>query len=227
MSLLQAIALVAVGTIAFLDRWPVLQSMMARPLVVGTAVGVTLGDPMGGALWGAVFEAMFLALLPVGASRLPDAGLAALAGTTAAVSGYADGAYPAALAGTLGWLVGHPGEWADRLQRRWNGALAARARSAAEAGRPRGPARAMAAAVGAGAVLGAVVSAAVVAGAVAAVTWTAGSPWVGPLEAGTLQVAVAAGLVVSGTRAFPSRGSSSLAWGGGALVAALLVWGLG
>lgn len=227
MSPVHAATLVAIGTIAFLDRWPVLQSMVSRPLVVGTAAGVVLGDPGAGALWGAVFEAMYLAQLPVGASRLPDAGLAALAGTTVALSGVVDGVYPAALAGATGWLAGHLGEVADRVQRRWNGVLAAWGRSAAEGGEPRGPGRAMASALGAGVALGATVSAVAVGGAVAASSWTAGSPWVGPMDGATLRIVVVAALAVTGTRAFPSRVGRGLAWGGGAVLAATSVWGLG
>lgn len=223
MSGLQAIALVAIGTVAFLDRWPVLQAMVSRPIVVGTAVGGALGDPAGGALWGAVFEAMYLGLLPVGAARLPDAGLAALTGTTAALLGGSGGIYPAALAGGLAWLAGHGGEAVDRLQRRWNGALATRGRERAKAGDPGAPGRALTGAVAAGAALGAGVSAVAVAAAAVAAEAFGGSVWAGALGAPTLRLLVAASLAVSGARAFLRRDRTAIAWGAGAVAAALLV----
>lgn len=222
-----AVALVAIGTIAFLDRWPVAQAMVARPIVVGTAAGVALGDPAAGALWGAVFEAMYLGLLPVGAARLPDAGLAALAGTTAAITGMSDGAYPAALAGTLGWLAGHLGDVADRLQRRWNGALAAWGHRGAEAGDPRAPGRALLGAMVAATALGAAVSGAAVAAAVGVTAWFGPGPGPGALEAPILRLLVGAGLAVTGARAFLAKDRTRVAWAGGALGAALLVWGVG
>ncbi|MDX1660496.1 MAG: PTS sugar transporter subunit IIC [Gemmatimonadota bacterium] len=227
MTWIETAVLVGIGVIAFLDRWPVLQSMVSRPLVVGAAVGVTLGDPTGGALWGALFEVMYLGLLPVGASRLPDAGLAALAGTTVALTGVVDGVYPAGLAGASGWLAGHLGEAADRLQRRWNGALARWARSAAAAGETSVPGRAMVAAVGAASLLGATVSVVAVVGGAGASAWLSGGAWAGPLDGPTVRVLVAAGLAVSGARAFFRRGADAIAWGGAALAGALVVWGTG
>lgn len=227
MSGARAAALVAIGVIAFLDRWPAAQAMVSRPLVVGTAVGLALGDPAAGALWGAVFEAMYLGLLPVGAARVPDAGLAALTGTTVAITGMADGTYPAALACTLGWLAGHLGEGADRLQRRWNGVLAAWGRRRAEAGDPGAPGRAVLGALVAAAALGAAVSGAAIAGAAAATAWVGASPWAGPLGTPTLRLVVAAALAVTGARGFLARDRSGFAWAGGALGAALLVWGVG
>lgn len=223
MSGAEAAALVAIGTVAFLDRWPVLQAMLSRPIVVGTAVGVALGDPAAGALWGAVFEAMYLGLLPVGAARLPDPGLAALTGTTVALLGQADGTFPAIVAGGLGWIAGHAGEAADGLQRRWNGVLAARGREGADEGDPAAPGRAIAIATASAALLGAALSAVAVAGASAAATLGPG-PWTGALEAGPLRILVAGALAVAGARAFVGRDRSLAAFGAGAAVAAVVVW---
>ena len=96
---MQAGLLVGVGAVAFLDQWPALQAMISRPIVIGPVVGAILGAPAEGVLWGAALEAMQLAVLPVGAARYPDAALAGLLGTTAALTGMAGGVYPCGLGG--------------------------------------------------------------------------------------------------------------------------------
>ncbi|HET6363071.1 MAG TPA: PTS sugar transporter subunit IIC, partial [Gemmatimonadota bacterium] len=116
----QAASLVALGAVVFLDQWPAVQSMASRPVVVGPGVGWILGSPADGVLWGAAFEAMLLAIQPVGAARYPDAALAGLLGTAAAIVGSESGVYPAAWAVAVAAGAGWAGEIVGRLQRRWN-----------------------------------------------------------------------------------------------------------
>ncbi|HSJ10807.1 MAG TPA: PTS sugar transporter subunit IIC, partial [Longimicrobiales bacterium] len=52
---------------------------LSRPLVAGTLAGTIVGYPMEGALVGALLEAISLSILPVGASRYPETGTAAVA----------------------------------------------------------------------------------------------------------------------------------------------------
>lgn len=73
-------ALLAWGTLVGLDMasWP--QLMLSRPLVAGGITGVLLGDPGTGLVIGAVLELFALDVLPIGASRYPDFGIATLGG---------------------------------------------------------------------------------------------------------------------------------------------------
>ncbi|HET6340642.1 MAG TPA: PTS sugar transporter subunit IIC, partial [Gemmatimonadota bacterium] len=80
MGLPEWLLLGALGALVFLDAWPVGQTMLSRPIVAGPLAGAILGAPAEGVFWGAVFEAVYLGVLPVGAARYPDAGLAALVG---------------------------------------------------------------------------------------------------------------------------------------------------
>jgi len=123
---LEVTLLVVTGAVLTLDRWPVLQTMASRPLVVGPLVGFVLGDVENGVLWGAVFEIAFLGILPVGAARYPNETIATVVGTTVAIVGARAGAIPAGWAVAAGLAAAWVGERADRLHRRWNGRLAAR-----------------------------------------------------------------------------------------------------
>lgn len=69
------------------------QIMISRPLVAATVAGALLGDPAAGAAIGLVLEAFNLMVLPVGASRYPEAGPASVV----AGAGYALFATPGAL----------------------------------------------------------------------------------------------------------------------------------
>lgn len=73
------IALIALGGIVALDGSSFGQLMLSRPLVAGTLAGVIVGYPLEGALTGALLEAISLSILPVGASRYPETGTAAVA----------------------------------------------------------------------------------------------------------------------------------------------------
>lgn len=73
------LALIALGGIVALDASSFGQLMLSRPLVAGTLAGVIVGYPLEGALCGALLEAISLTILPVGASRYPETGTAAVA----------------------------------------------------------------------------------------------------------------------------------------------------
>ena len=72
------------GGVAGLDATSFPQVMLSRPLVAGTLTGLLFGHPAEGAMLGAVLEIFDLGILPVGATRYPDAGTA----TVAAVAAY-------------------------------------------------------------------------------------------------------------------------------------------
>lgn len=116
------------GGIVALDATSFPQAMVSRPLVAGTLTGALFGRPLDGLAIGFVMEAFALISLPIGASRYPEPGLAAVS---------AAGAYIAATApgGTAGPLVvaiaaGFLWEWVAGetvvLQRRRNGAVLSR-----------------------------------------------------------------------------------------------------
>lgn len=122
------------GTFVGLDliSWP--QVMIARPLVAGIIAGQIVGDVAAGATVGAVLELFALEVLPVGAARYPDYGVAAVA-ATAAASGAPDvfGLGPGIL---LGLAVAYLGQGSIHAARRRN-AVEVRAEAAAlDAGDP-------------------------------------------------------------------------------------------
>lgn len=218
--------LVLLGAVSFLDRWPALQAQFARPIVIGTAAGAILGDVVGGAFWGAVFEAVYLGLMPVGAARLPDPGLAALVGTTVALVGERAGIWPAGYAVFAAWAAGEVGEFVDRLARRLNGRIAARARAAVEAGDLGAPGRAVAGALGGGFAIGAAEAALLLWAALAGLRVVEGTAWTGALGGGAVRsVALAAG-AAAGIRLFARRGIPLVAFGAGAVAAAAVTWRL-
>lgn len=219
MDLLDWVLLAALGAALFLDAWPVGQTMLSRPIVAGPLAGLVLGAPAEGVFWGAVFEAVYLGILPIGAARYPDAGLAALVATAVAV--------PAAGTEAAGYLVavavgaGAIGERVTVLQRRWNGRAARRVRRQVEAGDLGAPGRAIAVAVGRGAALGATITILAVGLALAGLALVGETPWSGPLSRETLRLAALAAVAVGGARAFLARRSGRIAWAAG------LVGGLG
>jgi mannose/fructose/N-acetylgalactosamine-specific phosphotransferase system component IIC len=217
----QAVSLVALGAVGFLDQWPAVQSMVSRPIVMGPAVGWILGAPTDGVLWGAAFETMLLAIQPVGAARYPDAALAGLLGTTAAIVGRESGVYPAAWAVAVAAGAGWAGDAVGHLQRRWNARTAAAVRERVSEGSLAAPGRGIAVALARGAALGALQSGVGLAAAIAGTRLLAGSPWAGPLDAHGLRVAAAAMAAVAGARALGlgRKRLASLALGAAAGVA--------
>lgn len=71
--------LILLGGWTALDATGYGQFMISRPLVASALAGWIVGDPMAGAALGLVLEAFQLTVLPVGASRYPEPGPAAVA----------------------------------------------------------------------------------------------------------------------------------------------------
>lgn len=88
MSEMPVVALLALllvwGTVVGLDLVSVLQGLLSRPLVAGAGAGWILGDLEAGLRVGALLELFALDVLPVGASRYPEYGPAAIGGALAA-----------------------------------------------------------------------------------------------------------------------------------------------
>lgn len=68
----------ALGAVVALDATSFGQLMLSRPLVAGTLAGAIVGLPFEGALVGATLEAISLGIMPVGASKYPETGTAAV-----------------------------------------------------------------------------------------------------------------------------------------------------
>jgi PTS system mannose-specific IIC component len=107
------------GTLVGLDLVSLGQTMIARPLVAATVAGIVLGDPVAGASVGVLLELFALDLLPVGASRYPDYGPAAVAAAAAAAG--SPNMLALGLAGALGLGVAYLGQWSIHWVRRLNG----------------------------------------------------------------------------------------------------------
>ena len=75
----QTAAATVLGGLLALDGTSVAQLMVSRPFVAATLGGVLAGRPAEGMAVGLVLEALHLAVLPVGASRYPEGGPAAVA----------------------------------------------------------------------------------------------------------------------------------------------------
>jgi mannose/fructose/N-acetylgalactosamine-specific phosphotransferase system component IIC len=77
--------LLLLGGVVGLDATAFPQVMISRPLVAGTLAGALFGQPAAGALVGGLIEVFSLPILPMGATRYPEAGVAAVAAATAYV----------------------------------------------------------------------------------------------------------------------------------------------
>jgi hypothetical protein len=221
----QAAALVAVGAVAFLDQWPAVQSMISRPIVLGPVVGAILGAPADGVLWGAALETMQLAIQPVGAARYPDAALAGLLGTSAALIGMQADVYPAGWAVAVAAAAGWAGDVVGRAQRRWNARTAAAVRDRVAQGRLSAPGRGIALALARGAALGGGQTAAGLVVVLLGGWLIEGSPWTGPLDAHGLKLAAAAMAAVAGVRVFGLGRARAASLAIGALAGvALVAW---
>lgn len=85
------------GGVIGLDATSFPQIMLSRPLVAGTLTGVSLGNVTVGAGLGALHEIFNLAVLPVGASRYPEAGTATVAAVAALLLAPTTSFWPALL----------------------------------------------------------------------------------------------------------------------------------
>jgi len=72
------VPLLLLGAWAGIDGTSAGQFMISRPVVAATLAGWIAGDPAAGALVGLILEALYLTVLPVGASRYPEVGPAAV-----------------------------------------------------------------------------------------------------------------------------------------------------
>jgi len=96
---------VAVG----LDLVSVPQGLLSRPLVAATVAGYLAGDPVAGMRVGALLELFALDVLPVGASRYPEYGPAAVGAAVLAAGLPQQGG--AGTGAVLGLLVALPAGW--------------------------------------------------------------------------------------------------------------------
>ncbi|MSR07597.1 MAG: hypothetical protein EXR93_11110 [Gemmatimonadetes bacterium] len=106
------------GTLVGVDLASFPQVMIARPLVAGTVAGWIVGDPAGGLAVGAVLEMFALEVMPVGATRYPDYGPAAVAGV-ALIAG-TEGLHGVGLGVAVGMLVAFVGDFTIHLMRWFN-----------------------------------------------------------------------------------------------------------
>jgi mannose/fructose/N-acetylgalactosamine-specific phosphotransferase system component IIC len=83
--LIDWVGVLLIGGVIGLDATSFPQMMISRPLVAGTLVGLLFGEPAAGALIGGVIEVFHLPILPIGATRYPEAGTAKVAATVAYV----------------------------------------------------------------------------------------------------------------------------------------------
>jgi PTS system mannose-specific IIC component len=115
--LLYILKVSTVGGIISVDETSCGQFMLSRPIAAGLITGLITGNVLLGTFIGALFELLYIDVLPVGGSRFPSAGLAAV--TAVSICGYlelqsvwdAGGLIPllflisAIAAGVGGWLV--------------------------------------------------------------------------------------------------------------------------
>jgi mannose/fructose/N-acetylgalactosamine-specific phosphotransferase system component IIC len=131
----QWIAFALLAALVALDAGPWLLSMVSRPLPAAALLGLLWGEPGGGAIVGAMLELVYAGILPVGAARYPDAGLAGVVGAGVALwSAPALGA-PSLLLGLVwGLVAGQVGKAIETWRRSRNAPRVARARARALAG---------------------------------------------------------------------------------------------
>jgi mannose/fructose/N-acetylgalactosamine-specific phosphotransferase system component IIC len=125
----QTAVIALLGGLVALDGTSVGQFMVSRPFVAAALGGLAVGRPMLGIQAGVVLEALHLAVLPVGASKYPEGGPAAVAaGAVFAASQSPPAAGAATLlvavlvALALEWIGGHTVERMRQFNVRFAGA---------------------------------------------------------------------------------------------------------
>lgn len=116
MTILTLAAVTLWGVIVAMDLATMPQGFLSRPLVAATVTGALVGRVELGLLVGAVLELYALDVMPVGASRYPDLGSAAVPATIAAVQ--APLGMEVGLAGLIGLPLAVAGGWGLHLIRR-------------------------------------------------------------------------------------------------------------
>lgn len=116
MTVTLALALWCWSILVTVDLVSVPQGLLARPLVAATVAGMLAGDTTAGLLVGVVLELYALDVLPIGASRYPDYGAAAV--TAAAAAALISDAPTLAVAGLLGLPLAILGGWTLHVHRR-------------------------------------------------------------------------------------------------------------
>jgi len=111
------------GGIAGLDATSFPQIMISRPVVAGALMGWVLGVPVEGAALGAIFELFHLGILPIGASRYPEAGTAIVAAVWAYAESGADPGTGFLIAIAFGLLWERVTGASVVLLRRWNSTI--------------------------------------------------------------------------------------------------------
>jgi mannose/fructose/N-acetylgalactosamine-specific phosphotransferase system component IIC len=105
------------GTLVGIDLVTVPQGLLSRPIVAASVTGLLFGDPGVGLVVGMTLELYALDVLPIGASRYPDYGIAAVA--AAAAAAHSAPAMAPAIAGLVGLPMAIIGGWSlHRLRRR-------------------------------------------------------------------------------------------------------------
>ncbi|MGH7649218.1 MAG: PTS sugar transporter subunit IIC [Gemmatimonadaceae bacterium] len=110
------------------------QAMVSRPIVAATLGGALAGNVAAGLLTGAVLEMLAMETLPVGASRYPEWGTAALAGGAIAASSHVLRPGAIIVGVFIGIATAWAGGWSMYALRRLNGVWAERALPAIETG---------------------------------------------------------------------------------------------
>ncbi|HEX6535441.1 MAG TPA: PTS sugar transporter subunit IIC [Gemmatimonadaceae bacterium] len=122
------------GALLGLDVVSFPQAMISRPLVAATASGALAGDVGSGLLAGVVLELMAMETLPVGASRYPEWGTAAVVGGALAAGMGMERAGTLVIAVFAAIVTGWAGGWSMYALRKLNGSWAERRLAALEAG---------------------------------------------------------------------------------------------
>jgi mannose/fructose/N-acetylgalactosamine-specific phosphotransferase system component IIC len=126
------LVLAVLGGLLALDGTSVGQFMLSRPLVASTLAGWIVGSPGEGFMVGALLEIYLLVSFPVGGSRFPEGGPAAVVAASVAAASDAPGAL--ALGVGIGLMWGQLGGFTVTALRMVNARLApdpARARATA------------------------------------------------------------------------------------------------
>jgi PTS system mannose-specific IIC component len=118
----EILVLALLGGLMALDGTSVGQFMVSRPLVAATLAGWLIGAPAEGFVVGSLLEIYLLVSFPVGGSRFPEGGPAAV--VAAAIAGWGDSAGAVALGVTLGLVWGQLGGMSMTVLRNVNVRLA-------------------------------------------------------------------------------------------------------